>query len=278
MSARRKVVLTGAAGRIGSLLVPAFRERYEAVQLDARPTKDVKEVNLEAGRDTYRHYFEGADAVVHCAFRFESSGLTADDQFQTQLANLTLAHNIYRVALEAGVRRVVMCSTNHVAGYYEPFALDGRLERIDSAQRPFAVGLYGWTQEASEHLGFLFALGQMNEGRVLENIQIRIGCPCAIWPAPRPEQEDFQRRRQRWIAACVSSRDLVQLFVKSIEAPDIRDAEGVPFQVFYGISNNQGAYWSIENARERVGYAPEDRGEDLFAQAARARDPGGDRV
>lgn len=276
MSIRRKVVLTGAAGRIGSLLAPAFRERYEAVLMDARPAKDVEVMSLEAGRDVYRHYFEGADAVVHCAFGFDSRGQTADEQFRSLISNLTLAHDIYRVALESNVRRVVMCSTNHVAGYYEPFALDGRLARIDPAQRPLAVGLYGWVQEASEHLGFLFALGQMNEGRILENVQIRIGCPCAIWPAPRPGGGDYERRRRRWIAACVSSRDLVQLFVKSIEAPDIRDAEGVPFQVFYGISNNQGAYWSIENARGRVGYAPEDRGEDLSAQTARAGGPGGD--
>ena len=66
---------------------------------------------------------------------------------------------------------------------------------------------------------------------------------------------------------CTSRRrDLQQLYVKSIEAPDIRDEHGVPFQVFYGISDNSRAFWSIANARRVIGYAPEDDSEIRFAR------------
>ena len=53
--------------------------------------------------------------------------------------------------------------------------------------------------------------------------------------------------------------------MKSIETPDVRNEDGLPFQVFYGISNNTRAFWSIANARRVIGYEPEDDSEQLFA-------------
>ncbi len=63
----------------------------------------------------------------------------------------------------------------------------------------------------------------------------------------------------------VSPRDLAQLFTRSIEAPSLADEYGVPFQVVYGISANTRAAWSIANARQVIGYAPEDDSEVHFA-------------
>ncbi|MCA9985522.1 MAG: hypothetical protein KDE59_14550, partial [Anaerolineales bacterium] len=50
-----------------------------------------------------------------------------------------------------------------------------------------------------------------------------------------------------------------------IEAEDIRDENGVPFQIFYGVSGNHHNFWSIANARKVIGYAPEDNSELRFA-------------
>ncbi len=66
-----------------------------------------------------------------------------------------------------------------------------------------------------------------------------------------------------------SPRDLTQLVVKSIEAEDIRDEHGIPFQIFYGISGNARAFWSIVNARKVIGYAPEDDSEVVYADLIR---------
>ncbi len=67
-----------------------------------------------------------------------------------------------------------------------------------------------------------------------------------------------------------------QLYIKSIETEDIRDEDGIPFQIFYGISNNTRAFWSLANARKVIGYAPEDDSERLYADEIRAhlRAPG----
>ena len=69
----------------------------------------------------------------------------------------------------------------------------------------------------------------------------------------------------RDLGAYISERDLQQLVIKSIETADIRDRYGIPFQIFYGISGNARQCWSIANAREVVGYAPEDDSEIKFA-------------
>jgi len=58
---------------------------------------------------------------------------------------------------------------------------------------------------------------------------------------------------------------MAQLFIKSIETEDIRDEQGVPFQIFYGISDNPHAFWSIVNARRVIGYEPQDNSEIRFA-------------
>ena len=70
---------------------------------------------------------------------------------------------------------------------------------------------------------------------------------------------------KRDLGAYISPRDITQLFVKSIEAPNIDNEHGIPWQVVYGISNNTRAFWSLSNARQVLGYEPEDDAEVKFA-------------
>lgn len=52
------------------------------------------------------------------------------------------------------------------------------------------------------------------------------------------------------------------------------------FHIFYGISDNPHAFWSVANARQVIGYAPEDNSEirfrDLIAEHIAAANQGGD--
>jgi uronate dehydrogenase len=58
-----------------------------------------------------------------------------------------------------------------------------------------------------------------------------------------------------------------------VETPDITDDNGVPFLIVYGISGNTHRFWSIANARDKIGYAPDDDSQVNFADkiAALAR-------
>jgi len=267
---RRKVVVTSAAGYIAGLLLPAFRERYDLTLLDVRatdrdgnPMKDIRIVDLlNRDRDAYRNHFQGVDAVVHCGFVRAEDPSNPNQRFWAELANVEMAYNVYQTAWEEGVRRVVVASSNHAADYYEPMILDGEWDFVAPEMRALSDNYYGWAKEAYEHLGFVFAVGRVN-GRQLENVQIRIGGPRETDVA-NCELGDLRCVR-RALAVYISQRDMAQLFMKSIETEDIRDVHGVPFQIFYGISENPHAFWSIVNARQVIGYEPQDNSETRFA-------------
>ncbi len=139
------------------------------------------------------------------------------------------------------------------------------------AGRLALVGYFAWAKIAYEALGFVFATGR-ETGRPLGNVQIRIGGPRETDVERCPKGDLTCVRRA--LAVYISQRDLQQLYVKSIEALDVRDGHGVPFQIFYGISDNPHAFWSIANARRVIGYAPQDNSEvrfqDLVAEHIRA--------
>ncbi len=46
----------------------------------------------------------------------------------------------------------------------------------------------------------------------------------------------------------------------------MEDEHGVPFHIFYGVSNNARTFWSITNARRVIGYEPQDDSEVRFAE------------
>ncbi|HET6316595.1 MAG TPA: NAD(P)-dependent oxidoreductase, partial [Chloroflexota bacterium] len=117
-----------------------------------------------------------------------------------------------------------------------------------------------WAKIAYEALGFTYASGAF--GRKLEVVQIRIGAPREIDAA---QFEGRPAAYKRDLGAYISMRDLQQLFVRSLETASIENEWQVPFQIFYGISNNTRAFWSIVNARRVIGYDPQDDSEVRFA-------------
>jgi len=157
---------------------------------------------------------------------------------------------------------VVAASTNQAAKWYERPYFAGLKDRVSPEDYPRPDNFYGWAKAAYESLGFLYACGSL--GRKLEMIQLRIVVPREI------DAEDFAdeppERYVRELAGYISERDLQQLFCKSIEAPDVEDEHGVPFHIFYGVSNNARKFWSITNARKVIGYEPRDDSEVRFAE------------
>ena len=265
---KRRVVVTGASGAIAGVLLPALRERYELTLLDAR-RQDKRGVEIEGlqivdllnkDRDSYRKFFRGADAVLHCAYhRAQDQG--DDISFSSELENLQLTYNVYQVAWEERVRRLVAASTNHAADLYENYVLDGAAPMV-TPDKNGSDNWYGWAKIAFEQIGQVYASGVTHEGRPLENVQIRIGGPRETDLADIAPGD--LRRMRRALAVYISQRDMAQLFIKSIETEDITDDLGLPFQIFYGISANSHAIWSIANARRVIGYAPQDNSEERF--------------
>jgi nucleoside-diphosphate-sugar epimerase len=274
---KQRVVVTGASGYIIQRMWTELAERYEIVALDNRETNangekvpGIRVCDLtQPDRDLYREHFRGADAIIHSAF-VSAKGLDAttwsdnsQPKFEAEHANVAMAYNVYQTAIEEDVKRVVVASSNHAADYYERLIWKDQWDCVTPDMPPKSDNFYGWAKIAYESLGFVFATGQVG-GRKLEVVQLRIG-----GPRDNADLDDISagdiKTMHRGLGAYLSKRDQIQLFVKSIEAPDIEDEYGIPFQIFYGVSGNTHNFWSIANARKVIGYVPEDNSQVNFA-------------
>src|SRR5688500_2334677 len=120
------VLVTGAAGYIGSYILPAFRERFSLRLVDNRDrdglgrpveglqVRDISDLNR---MDEYRDLFRGADAVVHLAIMLPAT-VGLHQRYLAERANVDMAYLVYQLALEEGVRRAVVASSNHAADFY----------------------------------------------------------------------------------------------------------------------------------------------------------------
>ena len=279
--AKRRVVITGAAGYVGQRMFKELAERWDLVPIDVTPTARGGEkvpglvvADLtRPDRNAYRQHFRGADAVIHLGY-VRAPGMDAttwqennDAKFWAEHQNVALAYNVYRVALEEGVRRVVVASSNHAADYYERLVWDGRVDMVTPEMPPRSDNWYGWAKAAYELLGFVFATGKV-DGRTLEVVQWRIG---------GPRDDDIEhvtpgdiQVMHRALGAYLSRRDQVQQAIRMVETEDIRDEHGVPFLIVYGISGNTHRFWSLASAKTKIGYEPQDDSQVNFADAIAA--------
>ncbi|CAA9582889.1 MAG: UDP-glucose 4-epimerase [uncultured Truepera sp.] len=261
------VLLTGAGGYIAQQLLPVFRERYDLRLVDLTRERDGAALEgvetadlLRDDPETLVPLFSGVDVVVHTGYH-RPTGTDPQSLYDGERLNIDMMQRVYGLALEQGVRRVVAASTNQAAKWYEQPYFAGLRDRVDSEDYPRPDSFYGWAKAAYESLGFLYACGSL--GRKLEVVQLRIVAPREI---DAGEFVDLPRHRYvRDLAGYISDRDLQQLFYKSVETPEIEDEYGVPFHIFYGVSNNARTFWSITNARKVIGYRPVDDSEVRFA-------------
>lgn len=266
---RPRVLLTGASGYIAGQLLGAFRERYDDLRLiDVRASdasgdrvEGIEVVDLLTADDAaLEPLFSGVDVVVHCG-HVKPEGEDLISQYEGERRNVDMMQRVYRLALEQGVRRVVAASTNQAAKWYERPYYAGLKDRVGPEDYPRPDNFYGWAKAAYEPLGFLYACGSL--GRKLEVVQIRIVVPREI--DANLFRDGPPERYVRELAGYISERDLRQLFCKSVETPEIDDEHGVPFHIFYGVSDNARKFWSITNARKVIGYEPKDDSEIRFA-------------
>ena len=294
-----RVLMTGASGYIAHQLLPTFRDIYDLLLIDVTEknwngewVEGVIISNLlERDPREYVHHFKGIDAVVHLGYKpveghkaWQSPTHRGNplDRFEDENDNVVMTFNVLRAAYEAEVPRVVVASSNHAADWYEHALVHERkMEIMDPYTLPLSDNFYGWAKASYELLGFLFACGLSDAEsntkinlrhsiaygpRKMGVVMIRIG-------APRELDIDLYKNDplnyKRDLGAYISPRDMTQLFQKAIEAPNIDNEYGIPWQVVYGISNNTRAFWSLANARQVLGYQPKDDSEVKYSEDIR---------
>lgn len=239
----KKLVLTGAAGRLGSYLrEPLTKMCDELVSTDLAddigklyPGESYVQADLSS-LDAMLEVIKGADMVVH----FGAIGDEApwDDILQS---NIIGAYNVWEAAYRCGVKRVVYASSVHAVGMHLKTDTIG----LDAPHRPDTY--YGLAKCFCEDLASLYW-----DKRGVESVCMRI-FSCA------------QATNARSIGTWLSYDDLIHLVERSIDSPV------VGFTVVYGISNNDRAV--VDNSKAgHLGYRPKDNAE-VFAKAVFADTP-----
>lgn len=230
----KKLVLTGAAGRLGSYLrEPLSKLADELVSSDIAedigtlyPGERYQRADL-ARFDEIDALLEGADMVVH----FGAIGDEAP--FEDILGpNIVGAYNVWEAAYRHKLRRVVYASSIHAVGMHP------KQDRIgtDAPHRPDTF--YGLAKCFAEDLGRLYW-----DKRGLESVHLRI-LSCAQVTNPRA------------LGSWLSYDDLIQLVTRAIDTPT------TGCSIVYGVSNNDRA--PVDNSGAGfLGYQPQDNAEQF---------------
>lgn len=241
---RPRVLLTGAAGQVGTALRHGLATTFDLILTDLRPPEGLqahetfRPADLEDPAAVARA-MQGADAVIHLG------GIPDEHTYERiNAVNVGGTHHVLEAARHLGVRRVAFASSIHAVGYYP------RGERIgpDVPVRPDSF--YGVSKVSGEALGRMYW-----ERYGLEFVAVRI---CSFQQTPQDA---------RHLSTWLSPRDAVQLFARAILAPEVGAL------TVAGISGNT-RRWMTPEGWDVLGYTPQDDAEEFAAAlAGRHGDP-----
>jgi uronate dehydrogenase len=242
----KKIVLTGAAGRLGSYLrEPLTKLADQLVSTDINsaigklyPGETFVKANLE-DLNAFEKILEGAEMVVHF-------GAFVDEApFDKLLGpNFIGAYNIWEAARRNNVRRVIYASSIHSVGMYPK----NETISINAPHRPDTF--YGLAKCFAEDLGRMYW-----EKCGVESVCLRI-LSCA------------QVTSTRALGSWLSYDDLIHLVTRAVDTPITE------FSIIYGVSNNDRS--PVDNSESKfLGYRPKDNAEK-FATQLLAKSSGGD--
>jgi nucleoside-diphosphate-sugar epimerase len=259
---RKKVLITGASGLIGGLVIERLGDRYAFSGLSRRPVAGIPHLQADVAdaaaiRPAFTGIYNvlqhaasntGIDTVLHLAAANQAHQVFNWDE--TMRGTVWGTINVYEAAREAGVQRIIHLSSGCAQLAYEwdntlPYGLlaNGPDEKIPSSwpmvepdwpvrpDSPYAIGkLFG------EHLGRYYA-----DKHGISTLVIRLG---GVFADDKPEL-------RRHYCGYLSQSDCVQVIDKCLSAP----AE-LKFDIFNAISENRYKWRSTEHTKEVLGWAP----------------------
>ncbi|MCC7262871.1 MAG: NAD(P)-dependent oxidoreductase [Candidatus Latescibacteria bacterium] len=242
MSTPKKLLITGAAGLVGSALRRYLRGRYQLRLLfhsnipPVEPEDEVVVADL-GDFETMLEAGAGVDAIAHLGIATTKPGYPNSRYTQMIMdTNIRGTYNIFESARINKIPKVVFASTNHVTGFYEK---ENQRSSPDLLVRPDSM--YGVSKAFGEALGRYY-----HDQYGMSVYCLRI----ANFPNTDTVNTPYEPGRNRWLSA----RDMAELTACCLEAPHPQ------FGIIYGASKGGELKWDLSNAKELVGWEPQDRG------------------
>ncbi len=233
---RKKVLMTGAAGRVGGILRSHWGDRYALRLADLNPVEATNEheefFRLDITElESFVEACQGIDTVVHLAADPSPSA----DFYETLLSlNVIGAYNGFEAARIAGCRRIVFASSvNAVLGYNET------KEHCTPEMPVYPINVYGATKCWGEALGKVYS-----HQHDLSCISVRLTSPSFR------QDEDWDPEEWQWR---ISEKDAALLFQSCIDADD-----SVMCSIVHGASKHRRCWLDIDSTCSTIGYEPEE--------------------
>ncbi len=233
-----RILITGAAGRIGTALTPLLRDRGLTLRLLdlTEPTAALPGDDVVLGSVTddalMRDAARDVDLLVHLA------SFPSDREWRRMIdTNLESVHVALEAAHAERVPVTLLASSGHAVGYTPSDAVGDRVPY------PRPDSLYGFAKAAGEALASLYA----------DHYGMRIVSARILTFDERP-------RSVRALSTWVSPGDLARLVVACLHAP-------VGHRIVWGVSANARRPVSLEAGLE-LGYRPEDDAERFADELA----------
>ncbi len=244
MPAYQRILITGAAGRLGSQLRAGLAPLASSIRLaDRTPLGGLQAHEEEAVFDLSDMAAtvaatEGCDAIVHFG------GAALESPWQSILDDsIRGSYHVYEGARRNGVKRVVYASSVHAIGYHEVEAHIG----VDAPVRPDS--LYGVSKTFVESLSRLYW-----DKFGIESVCLRIF-------SSFPEPAD---RRMLW--SYLSFADCVRLVEASLTAPRVGHT------ISFGLSDNRVKPVN-DGGAAHLGFAARDSSEPFRAKVEAEKPP-----
>jgi len=248
---KRKILVTGAAGRIGSFLTNQWKDQYDLRLSDLQQPKETFgfpfiEANV-ADLAAVTALCQGIDTVIHLG-----ADPSMEAPWESLLPNNVIGtYNVFEAAHQAHCRRVIFASSiNAVFGYPADV-------QVHTNMPVYPINLYGATKCWGEALARYYS-----HTHKLSSICLRFAA-VSYRPGQNPDYDNRYDINHPYIDIVLTMEDLTQLVTASVEVKD-----DFMFGVFHGVSNNRWKRLDLTDARAQLGYAPQD---DAFAFAEQAR-------
>ena len=251
-TAKKKVLITGASGLIGGLVLKALGDKYEFSALNRRQVEGVPCLQADISDfEAILPAFGGMDAVLHLSAYTED----VNDWEGTRRVNIDGTYNVYEAARRNDVQRIVFASTGStMLGYEHDFPygelaageydkVPGVWPLIDYKMPVRPDSLYGVSKVFGEALGRYYS-----DQHGISVLNIRLG---AVLDTDRP-------KLRRHFPGYLSQADCVQMIDKCLDAPD-----SLRYDTFDAISDNRWRWRDTTHAQEILGWLPESRSDDF---------------